>query len=214
MINNEMLEDILLVFEHSTKNNWKAISTKTIIRILYFSIAFNKFFNQTNPIPFSDTYDFYIDTSGLNMNDISFLLAEFEHNSLVKKTNINEYILDTNNPNYLEIINESYKRNLFQEKSKWISIVISILAIYGEESIYEFIFRDPEFLMKYKSQDNHNIDISNESETFKILYKFKSAFELELKKRDKRNLSTQQYINLYFDYVFSTIIKKESIYND
>ena len=74
--------------------------------------------------------------------------------------------------------------------------------------IYEFIFRDPEYQTTIKSNTQQGLNTDLNNETVKTLKSFQEAFEETLTEQ-KEKLSSQTYLELYFEYVFSKILKRE-----
>ena len=87
--------------------------------------------------------------------------------------------------------------------------VVTDLGLY--QSIYEkrlfgFIVNDPSYENASQTNNIDGIDtLSPDSETLKVLKDFKVAFEQSLD--DTSSISDEKYIELYFEYVFSEIIK-------
>ena len=93
------------------------------------------------------------------------------------------------------------------EKIKWIDTVLLILGKFGESKIFSFIVNDPLYDQSVKSNSDSEIDINPENYTLRVLNDFKKAFEDTLE--DTSSISKEEYISLYFDYLFSKIIKRE-----
>ena len=55
------------------------------------------------------------------------------------------------------------------------------------------------------SNQSSEIQVTPENETLLVLNDFKKAFEETLS--DTSSISKEEYISLYFDYIFSQIIK-------
>ena len=71
--------------------------------------------------------------------------------------------------------------------------------------MFAFITNDPSYDDAVKSNRVTEMDFSAESQTIKVLNEFKNAFEKA--KGNTDSLTDIDYIALYFDYVFSEIIK-------
>lgn len=194
--------DILAIFKLASDIQWKEIRQNSIYRILYLSsVLFSfRYAGKTNPF---GNYTFSVDNSGPYDSSISKAL-----DFLIK----DEFILRTTGDDVYRIGEKTndnvFKINIGQERNEWIKQVMYILGIYGENKIYEFIFRDPQYQATIKSntQQSLNTDINNE--TIKTLKSFQDAFEETLTEK-KEKLSSQTYLELYFEYVFSRILKRE-----
>ena len=92
------------------------------------------------------------------------------------------------------------------EKQKWIDVIFLILGKYGESKIFSFIINDPQYEQSVKANLSSEISTDLENDTLKVLHDFKNAFEKTLV--DTSTISKEEYISLYFDYLFSQIISK------
>lgn len=194
--------DILAIFKLASDIQWKELRQNSIFRILYLASVLYSFRHPDKSNPFS-IYKFTIDNTGPYDSNISTAL-----DFLIK----DEYIKRTTGDDIFELglnsSNEVFKIEIGQERYDWVKQVIYILGIYGENKIYDFIFRDPQYQTTIKSntQQALNTDINNE--TIKTLISFQKAFEETLTGK-KEKLSSQTYLELYFEYVFSKILKRE-----
>ena len=94
-----------------------------------------------------------------------------------------------------------------EDKIKWIDTILLILSRYGESKIFSFIVNDPQYEQSVKANINSEINTNLENDTLKVLNDFKMAFEETLE--DTSSISKEEYISLYFDYLFSQIINKK-----
>ena len=94
-----------------------------------------------------------------------------------------------------------------ETKIKWIDTILLILGKYGESKIFSFIVNDPLYEQSVKANLSTEINTSLENDTMKVLNDFKKAFEETL--HDTSSISKEEYISLYFDYLFSQIINKK-----
>ncbi|MEE3384350.1 MAG: hypothetical protein VZR36_04610 [Prevotella sp.] len=92
-----------------------------------------------------------------------------------------------------------------EQKLSWLRFVLLLLGKYGEDKIFGFVINDPSYDHAVKTNRNVELDASAESLTVKVLNKFKKSFEETLDQSVV--LSDEQYIDLYFEYLFSRIIK-------
>ena len=93
------------------------------------------------------------------------------------------------------------------DKIGWIDTILLILGKYGEDKIFSFIVNDPAYDESVKANRASEIDTSLENDTLKVLNDFKKAFEDTL--GDTSSISKEEYIGLYFDYLFGRIINKD-----
>ena len=104
------------------------------------------------------------------------------------------------------ILNTKKEIPLNQEKVEWLRTVMYMLGKYGEKRLFGFIVNDPSYENASQTNNVDGIDTSSpDSETLKVLKDFKVAFEQSLD--DTSAISDEKYIELYFEYVFSEIIK-------
>ena len=93
------------------------------------------------------------------------------------------------------------------EKIKWIDTILLVLSKYGENKIFSFIVNDPQYEQSVKSNLSSEINTNPENDTLKVLNDFKIAFEETLE--NTSSISKEEYISLYFDYLFSQIVNKK-----
>lgn len=194
--------DILSIFKIGHNIEWNTIRDNSIYRILYLSSVLYSFRFAEKENPFS-IYNFSVDINGpFDSNiakSINFLLKD-DYLSRVDGTDV--YTLGSNK------IGESFNINLEQERIDWIRQILYILGIYGENKIYEFIFRDPEYQNNLKSNTNQSLNINTDNITIKVLKQFEEAFKESLGS-EIQNISSQRYLEFYFEYVFGKILKRE-----
>lgn len=194
--------DILAIFKLASDIQWLEVRQNSIYRILYLSSVLYSFRYPKKKNPFN-IYNFSVDKSGPYNQNISSAL-----DFLIK----DEYIKRTSGEDVFGLgINSSddvFKIEIGQERYEWLKQIMYILGIYGENKIYEIIFRDPEYQTIIKSNTQKGLSTDIDNETIKTLKNFQEAFEETLtEKKDK--ISSQTYLELYFEYVFSRILKRE-----
>jgi uncharacterized protein with gpF-like domain len=96
--------------------------------------------------------------------------------------------------------------SISDEKQKWIDVILLILGKYGESKIFSFIVNDPQYEQSVKANLSSEITTDSENDTLKVLNDFKTAFEDTLE--DTSTISKEEYISLYFDFLFSQILNK------
>lgn len=190
--------DILFIFKSAYRVNWQELRESSIYRILYFASVFYSFAFTKSKNPFS-TYKFIISNRGPYSSEVSNALLFLIKDFLTETDEVFEVI----NPDITNLL----KIEGSQEKFDWIDNVIKILAIYGESRIYDFIFKDPEYQRAIKSNTAQGLDTSIENSSVLTLNKFRKVFEQNVEEAKKA--SPKVYLQLYFDYVFSKILKRE-----
>ena len=193
--------DILISINLALEIAWDGIREYSLHRLLYLANVLYSFMFDDDQNPFNDDYDFIPELRGPYSNVINRSLNFLLSNKYLKFDEYNnKYSLGTNP------IPEISKTPNYPKREKWIGIVIYILGIYGENKIYDFVFRDPSYLDNVKRLSTKSLDLSPKNKTIEFLKKFKSAFEKTLNVAEDK-LDNRSYIELYFRYVFSKIIK-------
>jgi hypothetical protein len=202
-----ILADIILIFQSSKLAGWEEISHKTISRTLYFVSTLYHYFHKDKNNIFKD-YKFFMEKDYPRLDHLDEYLTTLEGKNIIIKKN-NQFML---NKSMIESHDQYFRVPFFTNRRIWISLVIKILSIYGEDTIYDFIFRDPEF--SYNNDRNeYNIlmNMDSKSQTYITLEHFHAAFEEALKLQNRESLSIERYVILYFEYIFSTIIKTKEL---
>ena len=197
--------DVFSVLQLTTKIGWKETRELSILRILYLSSLLYTFRYPTKNNPFEDDYEFTVDYSRGPFNDkivnnsITWLLV----NEIIRQNDDSKsYSLLERKIPYLEQIPN------YVLKKDWIEVIVYILGIYGEESIYDFIFRDPEYSDNVARQSTKTLNISESNKTIEKLNEFQRAFIKVLGDKAKE-LTDKDYLEMYFEYVFSKYLKGE-----
>lgn len=196
--------DVYLAIKSMNTVGWKAIRESSINRILYISSVVYSFRFPNKKNIFEDNYHFNITLSGPEEATIQGALVNLESNELIAHGEEGYYETSKNTESGYE------KLPLFNEKKNWIEDMAYLIGIYGEDKIYDFIFRDPEYRISLKSNSEFTLDIGDSNETIKFLSGFKSAFEENINNSTKK-LNNRKYLELYFEYVFGKILRGESI---
>lgn len=194
--------DILAIFKLAYDIQWKEVRQNSVYRILYLSSVLYSFRHPDKNNPF-DIYKFTVDTTGPYDSNISRAFDFLIKDEYIKRTTGDDVLAIGKNSG-----NDVFKIEVGQERYEWIKQVMYILGIYGENKIYDFIFRDPQYQTTIKSNTQQGLNTDANNETIKTLMSFQEAFEETLTK-DKEKLSSQTYLELYFEYVFSKILKRE-----
>ncbi|WES96508.1 hypothetical protein P2W68_16875 [Chryseobacterium arthrosphaerae] len=194
--------DILSIFEFGRTIEWNTIRENSIYRILYLSSVFYSFRYPENSNPFN-MYNFSVNINGPFDSNVStsinFLLKD---DYIVRAEGNDVFRLGSNK------IDDSFNADFSSERRDWIKQITYILGIYGENKIYEFIFRDPEYQDNLKSNTQKSLNITEDNKSIETLKQFEKAFRDSLGE-EVRNLVPQRYLELYFEYVFGKILKRE-----
>ncbi len=197
MSNSELYqvnEDIMAISYYGKEIGWESIAGLTFHRILYLAKVLYVFRHGTSEALFS-TYHFTAIVNGPYSEQVNNSLAFLSSSErLLEK---DEMFTFNSNKSLLE--------NFPAQKLSWLRFVLLLLGKYGEDKIFGFVVNDPSYDNAVKTNRNVELDVSSESLTIRVLGKFKSRFEETLDKNV--TLSDEQYIDLYFEYLFGRIIK-------
>lgn len=189
--------DLMTIIAHTKKMGWDSVGSNSLQRIMYLMKVLYAFNHEDENV--FGLYHFNVSVFGpyseLINNSLTFLLAT------QRLTGEREGDVRLNSDDGVDAMSN--------EKIKWIDTVLLILGKYGESKIFSFIVNDPLYDQSVKSNSDSEIDINPENYTLRVLNDFKSAFEETLE--DTSSISKEEYISLYFDYLFSKIIKREDV---
>lgn len=187
--------DLMTIIAHTKKMGWDSVGSNSLQRIVYLMKVLYAFNHEDENV--FGLYHFNVSIFGpyseLIDNSLTFLLTT------QRLTGEREGDVRLNSADGVDAMSD--------EKIKWIDTVLLILGKYGESKIFSFIVNDPLYDQSVKSNSDSEIDINPENYTLRVLNDFKSAFEETLE--DTSSISKEEYICLYFDYLFSKIIKRE-----
>ena len=198
--------DIINALNISNEVGWHGLKDFNLHRIMYISSVLHSIKNEDNRL-FKKLYDFDVSLRGPYSSDIKKSLDYLIAREIITKLN-DELSIDNK-----KILSEMSKLEQFNievlERKEWISIVIHIIAKYGESKIYDFVFRDPEYQNNIKRNSSFLLNISEGNKTEESIMQMKKAFENVLGS-EAEMLSNKKYLELYFDFVFSKIIKGDN----
>ena len=185
--------DIMTILSHASKIGWETVTVNTLQRFIYLLKVLYSF-NSDEENMF-DGYHFSVTTYGpysqLVYRSVVFLLASNR--------------LEGELEGEVRIISNDGVDAMAEDRVNWIEAILLILSKYGENKIFSFIVNDPLYDISVKSNQSSEIHVNTENETLSVLNNFKKAFEETL--LDTSSISKIEYISLYFDYIFSQIIK-------
>ena len=189
--------DLMTIIAHTKKMGWDSVGSNSLQRIVYLMKVLYAFNHEDENV--FELYHFNVSVFGpyseLIDNSLTFLLAT------QRLTGEREGDVQLNSTDGVDAMSD--------DKIKWIDTVLLILGKYGESKIFSFIVNDPLYDQSVKSNSDSEIDINPENFTLRVLNDFKNAFEETLE--DTSSISKEEYISLYFDYLFSKIIKREDV---
>lgn len=187
--------DIMTIIAHAKKIGWDTISYNSLQRVVYMMKVLYSF-NHDDENVFS-LYHFSVSIFGpyseLVDKSLTFLLSS------QRLLGEREGDVRLSSMDGVDAVAE--------DKLKWIDTILLILSRYGESKIFSFIVNDPQYEQSVKANINSEINTNPENDTLKVLNDFKRAFEDTLE--DTSSISKEEYISLYFDYLFSQIINKK-----
>lgn len=195
--------DIFSCLTLSRNIGWDSVKELSINRILYFASIMYSFKFPLSKNIFEDDYKFTITLRGPEEPIIQNALIHLQSNYIIKK-NLNGYEL------LVDKLDITDNLPYFDEKKKWLEDIIYIFGVYGEDKLYDFIFRDPEYKDNLRSNSQKRLNISKTNQTIKFLEGFKQSFEKTINSPND-NLNNKQYLELYFEYVFGKILRGEPI---
>lgn len=190
--------DIILLLVVSREIAWNNIRENSVHRLMYLTSVLYSFMNIDKDSPFSN-YHFSITLSGPYSSLIDNSITNLKTREIINEVE-EGIILNTNNISGLYSASE--------DKREWYQTVVFLLGLYGESKIFGFVIQDPEYKDVFQKNSLKELNILSGNETVKVLNQFKKAFEESID--DVSNISHKEYLELYFEYVFSRIIKKEN----
>lgn len=187
--------DLMTIIAHAKRIGWDSVGTNSLQRIVYLMKVLYAF-NHDDENEFG-YYHFSVSLFGpysdLVYRSLMFLLSS---QRLIGEKDGD---LSLNSSDGVDSISEG--------KIKWIDTILLILGKYGESKIFSFIVNDPLYEQSVKANLSSEINTTPENDTLKVLNDFKKAFEETL--TDTSTISKEEYISLYFDYLFGQIIGKK-----
>lgn len=194
--------DVYSVLKSMNNIGWNAIRESSINRILYLSAVMYSFMEADKNNIFSNNYSFVITIGGPEDPNISNAITNLESNEVIERNDTGFTLGRVN-------IEHTFKEYpLYVEKRKWIDDILYIIGIYGEDKIYDFVFRDPQYQMSLKTNTQYSLDLTASNETVKFLNSFKNDFENQAKKINRNySLNNRQYLSMYFEFVFGKILR-------
>ncbi|MFN4026252.1 MAG: hypothetical protein ACK4IZ_02265 [Flavobacterium sp.] len=185
--------DIIGLMQLIKNIGWSSMREQSIHRTLYLSKVLFTFAHEKESNLFNE-YHFSVSISGPYSELISRSILFLK---------VSENLTEDNEGN-ISLGNTEYQVSDDLNKINWLKIVIYILGLYGENKIFSFTINDPLYKEAVETNSQKELDASPENKTVKVLNEFKSAFEETLD--NVSNISKEEYLELYFEYIFSKII--------
>jgi hypothetical protein len=187
--------DLMTIIAHARRIGWDTVSYNSIQRVVYMMKVLYSFNHEDENV--FNLYHFNVSLFGpyseLVEKSLTFLLTS------QRLLGDKEGDVRLNSMDGVDALSE--------DKIKWIDTILLILGKYGESKIFSFIVNDPQYEQSVKANLSSEINTNPENDTLKVLNDFKKAFEETLE--DTSSISKEEYISLYFDYLFSQIINKQ-----
>lgn len=196
-------DDIVFILSTGLKIGWEEIKSQSINRIVYLSKVLYSFVNYTEP-NIMDYYHFTSNFAGPVSAVINRSLVDLESREFTISSNsgIKLNIIGQTLNNILDSSLDNEKR----ERQEWYKTILLLLGKYGENKVFSFTINDPLYIENVESNSQKEILFDDsENKTFEVLKSFQKAFEETIP--DTSNISKEEYLELYFDYIFSQIIK-------
>lgn len=185
--------DMMTIISHAKKIGWDPIGKDSLQRITYLLKVLYAFCHEDKNM--FEIYHFNVTVFG-PYSDLVFRSLIFLQSS--------QRLIEESTGN-LKIISTDGVDAVSDEEIKWIDCILLILGKYGENKVFSFVVNDPQYNNSVKANISAEINCGSESDTIKTLNDFKLAFEETLE--DTTSISKEEYISLYFDFLFSQIIK-------
>lgn len=192
----EVNEDLITLLSLSHEIGWKDLRESSIHRIIYLSSVLYHFMHEFNTDIYKN-YHFSLSSNGPYSKIISNSLLDLKRREIIEETN----------SGVIELHDSLSFKDLNNSKIEWFKTVIFILGLYGENRIFSFVINDPQYKNYFQRNSVETIDISDHNKTVIALKAFQKKFENTL--NNTSNISDKEYLELYFEFIFSKIIKKE-----
>lgn len=193
-------EDVYLLLKKLQNIGWNAVRESSIHRIMYLSAVLYSFRYPDKQNIFKDDYFFSRTLSGPEDAEIENALTNLTTNDLI--------IHSENGYSCTSVDHSISLSDNYNQKEPWFDDISYILGIYGEDKIFDFIFRDPEYKKSLESNSVYNLNIGLDNDTVKYINEFKNAFEKKINNLEN-NLKNSEYLQLYFEFVFGRILRGE-----
>lgn len=196
-------DDIIFILNAGDKIGWVEIKPQSLNRIIYLSKVLYAFVNEEND-NIMNYYHFTSTVSGPSSSIIQRSLVDLESREFVVNSNFGVK-LNLQGEQLFRILDSEIEPSKLK-KQDWLTTIMLLLGKYGENKIFGFTINDPLYIENIQSNSPKEIEFEvNENKTLAVLNSFKTAFEESIP--DTSSISKKEYLELYFDYIFSQIIK-------
>lgn len=189
-------EDLIGLIKLIKNIGWLTIREQSIQRTFYLTKVLYTFVHNENENLFGEYY-FSISISGPYSELISRSILDLKVREVLKE----------DEEGNIELIDDSYSSVKNESKLSWIKTIVHILGLYGESKIFSFTINDPLYKEAVQVNSQKVLNATPENKTVKVLNDFKLAFEETLD--NVTEISKEEYLELYFEYVFGKIILRE-----
>ncbi len=193
-------EDVYQLISKLVGIGWKSIRESSINRIMYLSAVLYSFRYPQEINIFEDDYNFSVTLSGPEDAEVEKALINLESNEVLEHTD-SGYVLCVEKK-------VSFVTSQAERKEEWFDDVAYIVGMYGEDKIFDFIYRDPEYRKSLDGNSTYNLNLGKNNATVDFLNSFKEAFEEKIVDK-QMTLENKKYLELYFEYVFGKILRGE-----
>ncbi|WP_316795209.1 hypothetical protein [Pedobacter agri] len=195
--------DIIFLLHIGSRIGWTQIKHQSLNRIIYLSKVLYSFIYEAEP-NILDHYHFTSTPAGPISSIVNSSLIYLQSAEFIVTSDVGLSLEIA--PGQIEKINDDTFDSVKAGKQEWLKAVMLLLGKYGENKVFSFVINDP--LYKENTDSNSPKEIafdSSENKTLQVLKNFKKSFEDSIE--DTSTISKQEYLALYFDYIFSQIIR-------
>lgn len=189
-------DDIIGLMNLVKSIGWSSMREQSIQRTLYLGKVLYSFAYNSSKNLFED-YFFSVSVTGPFSELISRSVLDLK---------VRDILFEDNEGN-IELSEFAPSIDKSGNKILWLKTIVHILGLYGENKIFSFTINDPLYKEAIEINSQKILDTTPENKTVKVLNEFKTAFEETL--NDVSQISKEEYLELYFEYVFSKIILRE-----
>ena len=188
--------DIIVLMQLIKNIGWSSIREQSVQRTLYLCKVLYTFVHEHEDNLFNE-YHFSISISGPYSELISRSILDLKVREDLRE----------DGEGSISLGDTEFQLSNDVNKIAWLKTVVYILGLYGENKIFAFTINDPLYKEAIETNSQKELDTSPENRTVKVLNDFKTAFEETLE--NVSNISKEEYLELYFEYIFSKIILKD-----
>lgn len=201
-IEHMISNDLLIVAYHMKFNGWEGANKSNFQRVLYFSAALSPAFLTDNW-----AYSFSNTIFGPHNNSITEQLKKLSLKQFLELKDRNiynnrveeRYIISQKGIDSLE--NTVFKMVNWKKRVSWLSIIVKVLSIYGENFVAKLVKEDPNVF--YSNQDNKRAKITTDDSEENL----SKEFLLFVKEQGKMKINLEfqkdeDYLLYFFDVLY------------